>query len=286
MFYIFLCILFNAVLFVIFKSFTKYNISTFQAIVFNYITAFLLALSQSKVDYNLTDIPNQKWFLGAVILGFLFISIFNVIGKTTQKLGISVVAVAGKMSLIIPIIFGIVVYNESAGYLKIIGIVLALLAVYLVTKKDDIKIEKQYLYLPIILFFGSGILDTLIKYIEENYVTKAELELYTGSIFLIAFIIGFSIILGMLITKKTKLAFKNIIAGIVLGIPNYYSIYFLLKGLQTEGLESSTVFTINNIGILLLSTIIGILFFKEKLSKLNYFGVFLSIVAIILVLVV
>ncbi len=129
MIYIVLSVLVNALLFIIFKLFDKYKVDTFQAIVFNYLFAFFVAYSQSDVSYSLSEIPKQEWFFGAVILGFLFITIFNVMAKTVQKMGISVVAVASKMSVVFPILFGILIYKEAIGVYKVIGIILALIAV-------------------------------------------------------------------------------------------------------------------------------------------------------------
>ncbi|MGY8914875.1 MAG: EamA family transporter, partial [Flavobacteriales bacterium] len=76
---------------------------------------------------------------------------------------------------------------------------------------------------------------------------------------------------------------RNVIAGLVLGIFNYFSIYFLLRALQNDFINSSSIFTINNVAIVLLSTIFGILFFKETLSKMNWFGIGLAVISIILV---
>ncbi|MCF6349762.1 MAG: EamA family transporter [Flavobacteriaceae bacterium] len=283
MIYIVLSVLVNALLFIIFKLFDKYKVDTFQAIVFNYLFAFLVAYSQSNVTYSLLEIPKQKWFFGAVILGFLFIIIFNVMAKTVQKMGISVVAVASKMSVVIPILFGILIYKEAIGLYKIIGIILALIAVYFSSVKKGEVFNIKLLYLPIVLFLGSGTLDTLLKYIEKNFVQANETAIYTGTIFLVAVLLGFIVMIYLVISKKLKLSFKNLIAGVILGIPNYFSIYFLLKALQTKGLDSSTIFTVNNVGIVLLSSIIGLLLFKEKLSKMNYFGIILSVIAILLI---
>ncbi len=283
MIYIVLSIFINALIFIIFKLFVKYRIDTFQAIVFNYVFAFIVALAQTTSNDTFMTIPKKPWFFGVLILGFLFITLFNVVAKTTQKMGFSVVAVASKMSVIIPIIFGIIMYNELTGILKLTGILLALIAVFLSSVKKNTNINKRYIYLPLLLFFGSGVLDTLLKYFETNYVAKNELNLYTGSIFLVAGIIGFVVILIKIIQRKTTLAFKNVVAGIVLGIPNYFSIYFLLKALSIKEMESSTVFTINHVGIVLLSTLVGLLLFKEKLSKLNYLGIFTAIIAILLI---
>ncbi len=280
MIYILLSVLLNASLFVIFKLFDTYKVNTFQAIVFNYFIAFGVAYFSSEVRFSLGSTPYEDWFLGASFLGFLFVTIFYVLGLTAQKLGMSVVAVSSKMSVIIPIIFGVFMYQESLGIYKVIGIVLALIAVYFTSVKEGKAFNKSYIYLPILLFLGSGLLDTTLKYVETTYVSKAETSIYLSSIFLIAGVLGCISLLYLLITKKTTITIRNIIGGIVLGIPNYYAMYYLLKALQTKGLESSTIFTINNVAIVLFSTLLGLFLFKEKISKKNSIGIILAVISI------
>ena len=78
---------------------------------------------------------------------------------------------------------------------------------------------------------------------------------------------------------------KSIFGGILLGVPNYFSIVvYLLKALSTEGMESSTAFTLNNVGIVILSTLFGLFIFKEKLVSKNWFGIVVAIVSIILIM--
>jgi multidrug transporter EmrE-like cation transporter len=69
----------------------------------------------------------------------------------------------------------------------------------------------------------------------------------------------------------------------MLGIPNYFSMYFLLKTLSAFHNTSAVVFPVNNIGILAASSLVSILFFKEKMNKLNWYGLLLSVVSIILI---
>ena len=77
--------------------------------------------------------------------------------------------------------------------------------------------------------------------------------------------------------------YKNIIGGIILGIPNYISIVYLLKALGTDGIESSTAFTVNNVGIVVLSTVLGLFLFHEGLSLKNWLGVFIALLSVYLV---
>lgn len=284
MLYLILSILISSSLFVVFKLFDVFKINTLQAIVTNYLVAFTIGFSLSESSVEIQQIPSQPWFLGAVLLGFLFISVFNVMALTAQKNGLSVASVSGKMSVVIPIIFGVFAYNESLNFVKVLGVLLALIAVYLTSMKEvKLTNQKSYLLYPILLFLGSGIIDTSIKYVETTFVPNGEVPIFSASIFLIAFCIGLCIVLYAVLIKKETFEFKNIIGGIVLGIPNYFSIAFLLKALKTEGLESSTLFTINNVSIVLLTTLFGLIIFKEKLLTKNWIGIVTAIVSIIIV---
>ncbi|RSK38301.1 EamA family transporter [Mangrovimonas spongiae] len=279
--YLLFSILCSTLIFVIFKSLSKYNINTLQVIAINYFVACFIGLTAFQGNITVENTLQSDWFLGAVFLGFLFISIFFVMAMTAQKNGVSVASVASKMSVVIPIVFGIYVYNEGTGLQKIIGITLALIAVYLTSVKSASEINfKKNLLLPVILFLGSGTIDTSIKYIETTYVPDNGIPLFSASIFGIAAILG---LLTLTIKKEFKITTKAIIGGFLLGIVNYGSIYFLLKALDHELFESSTLFTVNHVGIVMLSTLVGLFIFKEHLTKKNWIGIVLAIIAIILV---
>lgn len=283
MIYLLLSVIFASSLFVILKYFERYQINNFQAIVVNYFVAFSMGFLLSDAVVSVNFIVSKSWFIGSVILGILFITIFNVTALAAQRGGLSVASVAGKMSLVIPVVFGIVIYNESFSFFKIIGILLALLAVYLTSKKSKgVVYNKSILLLTFILFLGAGIIDTLVKYIELNFVAKSELTYYIATSFLIAGCIGIIILTIRLIFKKTIIAFKNVVGGFILGIPNYFSLYFLIKALQLPGLESSTIFTINNVLIVMLTTLLGVVLFKEHLSVSNKTGILLAVLAILM----
>ena len=189
------------------------------------------------------------------------------------------------MSVAIPVLFGIFLYNESTGLLKVSGILLALTAVYLtsIKKKEGITIRKRNLIFPLLVFFGSGIIDTTIKYLETSYVAETDVALFTSTIFAIAGCIGISILIIQAIRKTLVLSWKNVVGGIALGVPNFGSIYFLVLALRTNGMESSTVFPINNVAIVMTSTLLGILLFKERMLPKNWLGIGIAIVSIILI---
>ncbi len=283
-----LSILASSLIFLVFKLFDIYKVDTFQAIVVNYLVAAISGFIAFNGSIEVEQITTASWLPGTLFLGVLFIVIFNLMAVTTQRSGLSVVSVATKMSVVIPILFGLFYYNEASGWLKITGIVVALIAVYLASIKEQEQTPKfkNNLLLPILVFLGSGIIDTSIKFLEDKYVEEADIPIFSALIFSTAFILGICALLYQIIAKKVRLEFKNLIGGIALGIPNYFSIYFLVRALRAPGLDSSSVFTVNNIGIVMLATFIGLIFFKEKLSKKNWLGIALALASIALIAMV
>ena len=246
----------------------------------NYFTACILGSYLYEAEIDPIAIANSTWFYGAIFLGFLFIAIFNVMALTAQKNGLSVASVASKMSVIIPIVFGIIVFNESVRFIKIFGIILALIAVYLTSiKEKDNVVLTQSIYLPILLFIGSGTIDTLVNY----FAPDDKIPLFSATIFGIAFCVGLFVLIYKSARTTNRFEIKSIPFGVALGTINYASIYYLLKALRVDGYETSTVFTINNVTIVAFSTLIGLILFKEKISLKNWIGIIIAIVSIIIV---
>lgn len=285
MIYLLLSVLSSTIIFIVFRLYKKFGVNTLQAIIVNYFVACTVGFFGYIEGSDFSHVPSENWFPGALMLGVLFITVFNLAAITTQKSGLSVVAVATKMSVAIPVLFGIFLYNEGTDLLKLLGIILALISVYLTSIKSEegITIKKENLIFPLLVFLGSGIIDTSIKYLETSYVSKTDVGLFSSTIFASAGILGTFILIVQALTGKLKITFKNILGGIALGIPNYFSIYFLVMALRTDGFDSSTIFTINHVAIVTVSTLVGILLFQEKLIKKNWIGLVFAVISIILV---
>jgi drug/metabolite transporter (DMT)-like permease len=282
--YLLLSILFNAVLFIIIKLFAKFNIDALQALVVNYFIAFGVGLFFLDTTFSPTIILSQDWFKGSVILGFVFISTFYATTITSQRNGLSVASVASKMSVIIPIILGVILYNETLGMIKILGILLALIAVFFTSKKETGEIQQaSNLLFPILVFIGAGTIDSSLKYLQTFHVPSNQIGLFSSVTFFCAFSVGVLTLLFLSLNGKIKFAGRNILGGIALGLPNFFSLYYLVKMLEAKAFESATLFTIHNIAIVLVSTFVGILFFKEKISMRNAIGIGLALFALFLV---
>jgi drug/metabolite transporter (DMT)-like permease len=268
----------------IFKYLEKFEVNTFMAITVNYIVASILGLFISGQYFSISNFVSQAWAPNAIGIGATFITLFYLIAFTAQKLGVTVSTIANKMSVVIPVVFAFLLYNDTVTYLKVGGIFLALFGVYLASKKDEkIKISVQYAYLPFILFVSSGLLDAFVNYTEKTLLTEENTPYFIPSLFLVAGSIGTLVCIFNIFYNQWKLKINVLYWGIPLGILNYGSLYFLLKALKSENIESSVVYSLNNVGIVLLSALLSVLIFSEKLSNINKIGIALSVVAIFMI---
>jgi drug/metabolite transporter (DMT)-like permease len=287
MIFLLLSIISSASLFVIFKIVHKHGIRNFDVIIINYIIASILGFAISNYNLDIFPLYSNPWFPYAIIVGILFVIGFVLIAKSSQTAGIAITTVASKMSVIIPISFSLL-YDptDQITLLKSIGVLLALISVlFTIYQKKGIDFDPKYLYLPAILFVGMGLIDSIIKFAQFKYIDNGASTYFSAILFTIAAITG---IITNIIQKqsfKRLLRAKTLLLGSLLGLGNFGSIYFLILALNykinpNETLDGSVVFGINNIGIVSLSVILGLLVFREKLTFLNWIGVALSIVAI------
>lgn len=284
-------ILLNSYLGISFTYFKRHHVDLFQAIVFNYWACVITGSVMLGYFPIQVSTISEPWFKWAILMGALFISVFNLIAFSSIKVGVTTTQTANKLSLVIPVIFSYFLYYDDISVVKIIGIIAALGAVILVSikksKNPELKIQPIDYLLPVVLFVSSGIIDTLTKFVQNTFlVDDMTSNSYLISGFFIAAFIGSFVLLFLYFTKKKTFAIKNLVAGILLGVPNYFSIYFLVKALENKSLSSSATIPINNIGVLFLVGIFGIFIFNEKMSRLNYIGLALTLISIFLIFLV
>ena len=282
MLYLIIGIACNILLLLILRSFQKFSVASFPAIVVNYFIAgsFSLLFTSPKTIY----IEATHLWLPALFLGSLFVSIFYLISQTTVKFGVSVASVANKMSVVIPVILAFIIYKDSPDLFKILGIIIALLSVFLVSashKKEENKSDKKNFLLPLAVFLGSGIIDALVNYAQKILVhSEAETACFSGLSFFAAGLIGVVAFVLFYKEKSTIDIKKTLLAGIILGTPNFFSIYFIMKAIDANFMQSSVLYPILNVSVVLGSTFCAYLFFAEKISVKNMIGIALSVIAI------
>ena len=276
-------LLFN-ILIIIFKFFNQYKIDNLQALIANYLTAGTLGVLNSTNTISIDYIINAEWLYHAMIVGALFIIVFNLYATGTQKVGIAITTVANKMSLVIPVAIALIMYPTNVSIWTFVAFILALLGIYLSsTKNGKLTFDKQYIWLIVLVFVGQGIADSVFNYAQKNSIGVGESPAFFSILFLMAAICGVLILIGKSFKEKITFSYKNVIGGILLGIPNYGSLIYFFKALDSSGLHPSVVFPIVSMGVVVVSAILGIVIYKETLSRSNWIGIVCSIIAIALI---
>lgn len=292
MLYLFLSICFTTLIFITFRIFGRFQVHTFKAIVVNYGVCVLLGLiSLPESPRKILQVLTSEFYLIGGIMGILFVANFYMMGRATQLFGVAPATICARMSLVIPAFYSIWRYQEVFNWQKGVGVLLALTAIVLTLypEKEATKAKLtaphssvDYLF-PVAAFLGTGIIDSLFKTVQVNFLEGISPITFQVMLFGSAGIAGI-LALGVQKGKQwLKYGKQTLIAGIGLGLVNFFAIFFLLKALSTGNLDGSVLFPINSVSIVALSTLISYLLFKERLNMLNKIGFVFSIAAILLI---
>jgi drug/metabolite transporter (DMT)-like permease len=290
MHFLLLCILSSTGIFIIFKSLDRFNIPPFPVIVINYLVATLIGFRISPEPSKISNILTMEWLPASILIGVLFILMFFLIAYSTQIAGISVTTVASKMSVIFPILFSILIdKSDHLTFLKGTAILFTLVGVGLTVynPQDSSKKVRAAIFIPLILFVGMGLVDSLVKFAQHRFVSDSDTALFSAVLFLNALMAGVAVLVlsPKYLPSFTKPAIWG--WGILLGFVNFGSIFFLVRALNYQSaagrmMDSSVIFGVNNISIVALSVLVGLLIFGERLKPINWAGIFLSALALIL----
>ena len=263
MVYLLICILCTSCLGLMFKYFDLRAYALDRIILVNYLTCGLIGWFYFQDNILLVD--KASWFSYSIILGFLFILGFTLYAKSVVLYGLSLATVVQKLSVVITVVIAVFL-GDQLTFLQWIGLV----------KKP---IQGQ-LYLFGIIMISSAIEILFIILNKKNFNIASFQLVLTTYVFIFAF--GFALIFFFLKTKTIRISKIELIAGVLLGIPNFFSIFYLNKALN-HGLPGSILFPLLNCTVIIISSSLGILLFNEPASKHKKMGLVFAIIAIFLV---
>lgn len=206
-------------------------------------------------------------------------------GKTSLTVTIN------NFSLLIPVVFSYIVFDEELGFLGIIGIFLILISFLLTVSKENSSDNKalskkqwrQWLFHTLLVFFSNGILS-----INQKVYSKLSTELQVFEYIAVAYIVA-SVICWLIFATTIKKGVDNKVvvpykkAFILAGLAGLFlGIYQCVNTYAASVINGTVLFPATNCGVSLLIMLIGSLLFKEKLTKKQYIGVLIGIVAITL----
>jgi drug/metabolite transporter (DMT)-like permease len=282
MLYLVLAIVFSTGVFVAMRLFERFKLDNHQALMWNYVFAAGTGFLMCKQFDTPTQLVNEPWFGLSILTGFWFIFTYLLMTASTQRSGVTVTSLSSKLSVVLPTLAGVVLFSEKLNFVATMGIVLALVALVLVVggknaTNKDIKINWL---LPVLIFFGTGTGDILMKLTEQQN-TSDDMSFMIAFIYFIAMLFGILIVAHDLIRGKSKWQWKNAIGGIGLGVINFFSTFCVYHAMRC--FDNVVLFPIYNIGVVSLTALTGWLLFKEKLTWKNYLGLAIAIIAVILI---
>jgi len=279
MIYILLSISCSVTVAVLLKLARRYKINVLQAVMWNYLAAITLGIIFFKPDLKaVSTVPGPI----IIALGILLPLLFLVLAASVRNIGIVKTDIAQRLSLFIPILAALFIFGEKFNNLRIAGIAVGFIAIVLTLLKKSEKRERNYAFIyPVLVFFGFGVIDVLFKQLAVDQPLPYTTALLMA--FCIAFFIALIVLAYTVIVKKQKIQLVNFACGIVLGCFNFGNILFYMKAHRSMTDSPSIVFAAMNMGVIVLGSIVGVLIFKEKVTKLNYIGIALALVAILLI---
>jgi drug/metabolite transporter (DMT)-like permease len=219
----------------------------------------------------------QTVLFGA-FLGLLFVFSFFSFAMAVSHAGTALATVSSRLSVIIPITFSIVLFNEIPSALNLIGflftfITLILFYFSIAGQNDNGDNYNKYFYLFVTLV-GIGISDFCLK-IFNSWRPQSDEALFVLTIFSFAMLYSLLFIL----IKKVKIERHTLLLGIGLGVPNVFSTYFLLGALSL--LPAILVYPVVNVGIIIFTAIFAYLFWKEGINKFGKWALVTGVIAIV-----
>lgn len=245
----------------------------------NYIIAFGSALVINKAD-GLALVPAfPPWFWAfCAFIGFIFIANFFLLSRSIHENGVGVSISAMRVSLLLPVLLSIAFYGEPLSFFKVMGILLVFVALGLfIAARRDVRLKglgnSGYLLL---LFLFSGTADASLKIFEEEMSSIASEAHLMSAIFMFSFLFGLAAVF------KTKSAYRftkrEVGLGICIGVPNLLSSVFVIRAFAYY--DASIVYSVVNMLVITGGALIGGLYWKDVISRLEAFGIGTAIAAI------
>lgn len=282
-----IAVVLTTVLFLIFKAYQVFKVNTFQAVVTNYFTCILVGALFSIDEPLMYMLQDLSWLWLSVFMGALFISTFYLMAWSAQEISVSVSTLSSKLSLILPVVYSLYAANTlfELNFTYIVGFVLVLVSILLAVYKPKNGVStvsaSKSLLVAVVVFLMTGAVDTSINIANHHFQHLAGFgKLFPITVFMMAFLFGGLFLSFKLLKNKEQLDLRSVIGGVILGVPNYFSIYFILKALTEFRGDGAFVFPVVNMSVIILCALSARIIYKEKLNVLNVVGLLCGVVAI------
>jgi hypothetical protein len=279
MIFVLLSVLCSVLVSVLLKLARRLQIDVGQAIAWNYVVTSVLTAWLLQPTLTTLRGPGVPW-LALVALGILLPTIFLALAAAVRHAGIVRSDAAQRLSLLLSLLAAFVLFGEQLDALKLAGIAFGLLALLCMIWRSGNAVAATgaggWLY-PVLVFAGFGVIDILFKRVALAGIPLGD---SLQAMFALAVVVAFAMQLWRRLRERVRFTARSALAGVVLGAANFGNILFYLRGHRALPTHPALVFASMNIGVVALGALVGLLLFRERLSRLNLGGVLLAALAI------
>lgn len=241
----------------------------------NYLTCSLLGAAYAGFDLICPEVSGFSVTVGlGAVGGILFLVSFMLLQWNTAKNGIVLSSCFMKLGLLVPMLLSVLFFHEVPTWLQITGFALALVAIVLINTGEDRSASRFHWELLALLLMG-GSADAMTKVFE----VLGPAPLSNQFLFYI-FAVALVLCIALVIHKKERPGIRELLFGAAIGIPNFFSSKFLLRALSD--LPAVVVYPTFSVATMLITTLVGVLFFKEQLRKLQWLALVAILAALLL----
>jgi drug/metabolite transporter (DMT)-like permease len=283
MIFLLLAIVGSGLIPVLFRGFQDWRVNVTWAIPVNYLVCAIVGSVFGGEILAPAFLLAQPWLPLAAAQGVILAVNFFLLAFTAQRAGVSVAALASRLSVAIPSILAFVLYGDALDVPRAVGLAGALGALYLCTASEPLNRADHswaVTLLPVLVFFTFGGYFTIIKYAQARYLDESSYHAYVMSGFCFAFLTSVVICAGQAFSP-VKRRFQSILGGVVLGVVNYLAVYGLVKMLALQGWQTSQLYPLYSVGVVAVSTLLALLFFGERLSRRRKLGLAVGLLALL-----
>ena len=276
MFYLVLAMFGSAAISLVLRAFGEQGGNRYGIILGNYITCVLVGLLMLPSPAQLLH-GSPVTLVCGVIGGFFFVGGLVSMQSSIRVNGAGLTAAFAKLGLVVTL--GVsVFFGERPDVAQLVGLVLVFAALALLHgEKPEGAGRRSFALLLLVLLTGGGG-DAMSK-IFERLGGEGEGALFFFWLFLTAGLLAAVLAYREYRHSGEKLAWKALAAGVLVGVPNYFSSYWLLRALYT--LPALVVYPVASTGTILIVMALSALLFHEKPGKRRMLGLALILAALV-----
>ena len=274
MLFLLLAILSSSVIAVLMRVSTNRISANLSMLAVNYLVCSFLGAAYTgflPVAPGYSGFSTTLWL--GIVSGFLYLGGFVLCQYNTRTNGIVLTSIFMKLGLLVPVVLSLIFFREVPGANQIIGFCVAVFAIVLINLKKE-RSGNSFGWSLLLMLLMCGGSDAMSKVFEK--LGPAE---FSDSFLLFCFATAFLLCLGLVLYKKEKPGFWEILFGALIGIPNFFSAKFLLGALTQ--LPAVVVYPSFSVATLLIVTLSGVAIFRERLSKTQWVALAAIIIALI-----